>query len=154
MPDEFTEPSQTANAAKRKWPLSTMVLLALLAVVVGLFAMDWLRGRIPRDRSYDLLAAVMPPEEDGLPKGTVPPPKQAIGKDFEFWTMDKVHDLLHREPDETEEKPAANNGESFVTETYRFRGAFKSYLLLVVYNKRAHVAVDGPRTMLMSIRAK
>jgi hypothetical protein len=152
MPDEVTEPSHVASTPKAKWPLSRIVLLALLAVAVGLLAMDWTRGRLPRDRAYDRLVAEMPAEEDDQPKGSVPPPQHAIGKDFEFWTTDKVHKLLGRTPDTTDEKPAANHIDAIMTETYRFPGAFKNYLLLVIYDKRAHVAVGGPQTTMSSVR--
>lgn len=154
MPDEVTELSYMPGEPKAKWPLSRIVLLALLAVAIGLLAMDWTRGRMPRDRAYNRLVAEMPAEEDDKPKGTVPPPQHAIGKDFEFWTTDKVHKILDRMPDTTDEKqkPAPNQGDATVTETYRFPGAFKNYLLLVIYDKRAHVAVGGPNTTMTSVR--
>jgi hypothetical protein len=151
MPDEIAGSPQAAGAGRPKWPVSRIVLLALLAVAIGLLAMDWTRGRMPRDRAYNLLADEMPAEEDNLPKGTAAPPAKAIGKNFEIWSVEKVHDLLQRAPDKTEEQPAPNHIDTILTETYRFPGAFKSYLLVVVYNKLAHHAVNGPATMLSNV---
>jgi len=148
MPEQMPESPQVVSAPGRKLPLSTIVLLALLAVAVGLMAMDWLHGRMPRDRAYNLLANEMGPEEDEKAKGKVAPPEHAIGKNFEFLSTERIHGLLNREPDASEEKPDPNHTDTIVTETYRYRGAFKSYLLVVVYQKRVHVAKGGPNTMV------
>lgn len=153
MPDELAEPSQFASDAKPRWPLSRVILFAFLAVAVGLLASDWLRGRMPRDRAYDLLAAEMP-QEDENPNGAAGRPQHTVSKEFEFFTMDKVHDLLKRAPDTTDEEPAANHIDKTVTETYRYPGAFRSYLLIVVYDRRAHVAAGGPNNLMTSVVRK
>jgi len=144
--------AQLAESSKRRWPVSRIVLLVLLAVAVGLLATDWLHGRIPRNRAYELLAAELPEEEDTQAKGTAAPPKHSISKDVEFCTIEKVHELLKRSPDATDSKPNPNHIDTIVTETYRFRGAFKTYLLVVEYDKRAHVAQKGPNTIMTSVR--
>jgi hypothetical protein len=156
MSEQMPASPQVASASGRKLPLSTIVLLSLLAVAVGLMAVDWLHGRLPRDRAYNLLANEMGPEEDETAKGKskAPPPEHAIGKNFEFLSTERIHTLLNREPDASEEKPDPNHIDKIVTETYRYRGAFKSYLLVVVYEERAHVAKGGPRTMVTSFKRK
>jgi hypothetical protein len=154
MPDDLPEPSQAVSVPERKVSISRIVLLALLAVAVGLLAVDRMRGRIPRDRAYNRLAEEMGPEENEGSKLKPAPPEHAIGKQYEFWTMEKVHGLLNREPDQSDEKPDPNHVDSIVTETYLFPGAFKSYFLLVVYEKRAHGAVGAPKTMMKDVQRR
>ncbi|HEX3999628.1 MAG TPA: hypothetical protein VHX65_13835 [Pirellulales bacterium] len=146
------EAAQVSADAKPRWPVSRVVLLALLVVAIGLLGIDWLRGRIPRNRAYDLLAAQMPSEDEGASKGPTSGPRHAISADFQFWTVEKVHELLKRLPDKTDVQASPNHIDSIVTETYRFPGAFKNYLLVVQYDKRAHVAPNGPRTTMTGVR--
>jgi len=133
-----------------RWPLSRIILLPLLAVCLVLFAVDWMNGRLPERRAYNLLLNEMK-ERQAFDEDTPASDRPAISREGKpQLTADDVHKLLGRVPDEKAKALSGTGaGEDGFVEVYNYRGVFQNYPLKATYRKTV-AALGG--SMLVGIQ--
>jgi hypothetical protein len=145
------QPAETSPApAKKSWPISRTILLAILAILLVMLGFDYFHGRAAKDKAYDLLTSKFFPE--GKSKAVIQRQDQVLA--------DQIHQALGRDPDRVEDDPAKaarlmqdeddEGGGGFgvvadKVETYRFAGALRAYVVRVAYQKSK--VADGQYTL-------
>jgi len=133
-----------AHPGKRRMPVTWMILVPLLAVVIGMFACDVFRGRLPQKAAFAKVNSKLVPDtsddsdETGGALGGRRGGNQSPSKPL---TAEAVHELLGRQPDLVENRSGNLTGkdepdvqmEPVVVETYKFPGIIKTYNVVVTY---------------------
>jgi hypothetical protein len=105
--------------ARPMFPLSRIILLAVLAIMLVLFAVDML-ARWRSTAAYNKVDNLLKLEDESQP-GEIQAPEPR--------TPDQIRQLVGRNPDQ----PLMRVGKDEFHETYSWRGIFRSYYVYVIY---------------------
>jgi hypothetical protein len=133
----------SAQPGKRRFPVTWMILLPLLAVAIGMFASDVFRGRLPQNAAFQKVNSKLVPDtsDDSDETGGGLGARRG-GNQPQALTAEAVHELLGRKPDLVENRSGNLTGkdesdvqmEPVVVETYKFPGIIKTYNVVVTYS--------------------